>query len=267
MSGRLWVETPMFLLRRDCVGRATAGWKPGLFLEIGAGTGQLTRNFLERGFSGTCYDLGAENRSILRNNLASFAGTLDVVDSLGEVETESFDYVLAFEVLEHIESDAEALRSWVRFLRPGGHILISVPSHMLKYNQEDRAVGHYRRYERDQLERLFRDAECAEVQVLSYGFPLAILTRRGNQLLSRWKSNGKTEATQRAEELSIRSGVERSDASVRVSKILNRRTLRPFIALQRLFFQSDLGDGYVACAVRRDHVGLPVGRCDWTLST
>jgi hypothetical protein len=42
------------------------------------------------------------------------------------------------------------------------------------------------------------------------------------------------------------------------SKILNRHTLAPFIALQRLFFDSDLGDGYVAHAVsaqRPDMIG------------
>jgi SAM-dependent methyltransferase len=268
VSDRRWVETPMFMMRRECVATATAGWKAGRFLEIGAGTGHLTRSFLERGFTGTCYDLGAESRAILRKNLSSFAGMVDVVDSLADVEAGSFDYVLAFEVLEHIQADSEALRLWVRFLKPGGRVLISVPAHMRKYNEEDRAVGHCRRYEREQLERLFEDAECAEFQVLSYGFPLAILTRRSNQLLSRWKGNGWTEAAETAEARSIRSGIERSNASVRLSRILNRRTLAPFIAFQRLFFRTDLGDGYVACATKRgDPDRMPAGHSDQKLPT
>jgi SAM-dependent methyltransferase len=268
MSDRRWVETPMFMMRRDCVAMTTAGWKVGRFLEVGAGTGHLTRSFLERGFTGTCYDLGAESRAILRENLSSFAGMVDVVDSLADVEVGSFDYVFAFEVLEHIQADGEALRSWLRFLKPGGHALISVPAHMRKYSEEDRAVGHCRRYEREQLERLFKDMDCAELRVLSYGFPLAILTRRGNQLLSRRKGNGWTEVAETAEARSIRSGIERSAASVRLSKILNHRTLAPFIAFQRLFFRTDLGDGYVACATkRRDTDEMPASGSEQKLPT
>jgi SAM-dependent methyltransferase len=251
MNEGRWVETPMFMLRRDCVARATAEWRPGRFLEVGAGTGQLTRTFLERGFSGTCYDLGAENRETLRRNLSSFGGKIAVVDSLAALEPGSFDYLLAFEVLEHIDQDAESLRSWVQFLKPGGRILLSVPAHMSKFNDEDRAVGHYRRYEKAQLRRLLEESRCAETEILSYGFPLAILTRRGNQCLARVKAGGKSAAAATPEALSIRSGVERSEASIRLAGLLNRRTLAPFIALQRAFFQSDLGDGYVAQGVYR----------------
>jgi SAM-dependent methyltransferase len=255
MNEHRWVETPMFMLRRDCVKCATARWRAGRFLEVGAGTGQLTRMFLECGFSGTCYDLGADNRETLRRNLSPFGAKIAVVESLAEVEPRSVDYLMAFEVLEHIDRDADALRSWVRSLKPGGRILLSVPAHMSKFNDEDRAVGHYRRYERAQLKRLLEESGCVEPEILSYGFPLAILTRRGNQCLARLKADSKTSgstATAAApEDLSIRSGVERSDASIRLAGILNRRTLAPFIALQRAFFQSDLGDGYVAQAVYR----------------
>ena len=248
MSERRWVETPMFILRRDCLDYATDGWRAGRFLEIGAGTGRLTGGFLERGFTGACYDLGADNRDLLRRNLSSFGSSIEIVDSLDTVEKGSFDYVLAFEVLEHIEADAEALKSWVRFLKPGGRILLSVPAHMSQDSEDDRSVGHHRRYEKEQIERLLKDSGCADLRVLSYGFPLAILTRRGNQCLSLLKGKG-PEPTVAPEMLSIRSGVERSDASLRLAGILNRRTLAPFIALQRLFFNSDLGDGYVVHAI------------------
>ncbi|MGE0119493.1 MAG: class I SAM-dependent methyltransferase [Dongiaceae bacterium] len=249
MNDGHWVETPMFLLRRGCLDYATIGWRAGRFLEIGAGTGRMTTGFLKRGFTGTCYDLGADNRDVLRRNLSPFGADVRVVDSLDEVESGSFDYVLAFEVLEHINADAEALRLWVRFLKPGGRVLLSVPAHMRKYDQEDRAVGHYRRYEREQLERLLQDAGCVGLRILSYGFPLATLTRRGNRCLSRWKTSEQEQTAQAPETLSIRSGIERSDASLQLARILNRHTLTPFIALQRLFFDSDLGDGYVADAV------------------
>jgi SAM-dependent methyltransferase len=254
MSDDRWVETPMFMLRRDCVNYVTSGWQPGRFLEIGAGLGRLTTGFLGRGFTGVCYDLGAATRDLLRRNLSPFGARIQVIDSLGDVAKGSFDYVLAFEVLEHIEADAEALRSWIGFLKPGGRILISVPAHMRKYSDEDRAVGHHRRYERGDLVRLLADTGCVGQQVLSYGFPIAILTRRGKQFLSRWDQH--EGSAHGPEALSIRSGIERSDASLRLAPILNRYTLGPFIVLQRPFFHSDLGDGYVAHAVRAGHSGI-----------
>jgi SAM-dependent methyltransferase len=250
MTDDRWVETPMFILRRACINHVTSGWQAGRFLEIGAGTGRLTTGFLGRGFNGICYDLGAATRDLLRRNLSHFGASIQVIDSLADVTTGSFDYVFAFEVLEHIDADAEALRSWISFLKPGGRILISVPAHMRKYSDEDRAVGHYRRYETKQLEHLLENAGCVGVQVRSYGFPIAIVTRRGNQLLSRWTKTHNTKPQRAPEALSILSGIERSGASVQLARLLNRHTLAPFIALQRLFFDSDLGDGYVAQAVR-----------------
>jgi SAM-dependent methyltransferase len=240
----------MFMLRRDCLNHATSGWQPGRFLEIGAGTGRLTAGFLTRGFTGTCYDVGAATRDLLRRNLSPFGARIQVIDSLADVTTGSFDYVFAFEVLEHIDPDAETLRSWASFLKPLGRILISVPAHMRKYSAEDRAVGHYRRYEKKQLSQLLENAGCTRVRVLSYGFPIAILTRRGNQVLSRWRKIQSEEPAHTPEALSVLSGIERSDASLRLARLLNRHTLAPFIALQRRFFESDLGDGYVAHADR-----------------
>jgi SAM-dependent methyltransferase len=250
MTADRWAETPMFILRRDCIGYATRDWQPGRFLEMGAGTGRLTAGFLERGFTGTCYDLGSESRALLRSNLATFGASVQVVDTLDAVAVGSFDYVFAFEVLEHIDSDVDALRAWIRFLKPGGRLLISVPAHMRKFGDEDRAVGHHRRYEKAQLERMLVAVGCGAPRVLSYGFPLAILTRHGNQLLTRLKGNSNEPSGADKEALSIRSGVERSGASLRLARVVNRRTLSPFVVLQRVFFETDWGDGYVAQAVR-----------------
>jgi SAM-dependent methyltransferase len=250
MNAQQWVETPMFMMRRDCVARASSSWAPGHFLEIGAGTGALTKTFLTRGFTGVCYDLGETNRRLLRKNLAEFDTAIDVVEGLTTLVPETFDYLFAFEVLEHIEADADALNSWVRFVKPGGRIVVSVPAHSRKFNDEDRAVGHYRRYERRQLEQLLAAAGCTTTRILSYGFPLAVLTRRGNQVLRRFVSPAVVgQSTQ--ESLSIRSGVERSHASIRLSGFLTRRTLAPLIVLQRAFFGTDWGDGYVAEALYR----------------
>ena len=53
----------------------------------------------------------------------------------------------AFEVLEHIDDDALALKQWREYLRPSGWLLLSVPAHQDQYGAADELVGHYRRYD------------------------------------------------------------------------------------------------------------------------
>lgn len=43
------------------------------------------------------------------------------------VDNESFDFVHSSHCLEHMHDPREALRNWLRILRPGGHLIITVP--------------------------------------------------------------------------------------------------------------------------------------------
>ncbi len=70
----------------------------------------------------------------------------------------SFDLVTMFDVLEHLDDDAEALAQVERVLSPGGLALISVPAHPVLWSQNDVVSGHVRRYRRRQLAGLLRDS-------------------------------------------------------------------------------------------------------------
>lgn len=59
---------------------------------------------------------------------------------------DSFDLVLATDVVEHVEDDAGALREIVRVLRPGGTLLLTVPAFNLLWGLQDRVSKHKRRY-------------------------------------------------------------------------------------------------------------------------
>ena len=51
-------------------------------------------------------------------------------------------------MLEHIPDDARALACIHRLLAPGGRLLLLVPAERYLYGTLDRALGHYRRYQR-----------------------------------------------------------------------------------------------------------------------
>ena len=64
---------------------------------------------------------------------------------------ESFDLVLATDIIEHIDDDAKALSEIARVLKPGGLVLITVPAFPSLWGLQDRVAQHKRRYRRPQL--------------------------------------------------------------------------------------------------------------------
>lgn len=67
------------------------------------------------------------------------------------VRTQSLDLVVAFDMLEHIDNDGDVVREVHRVLRPGGRLLIAVPSDPTLWSAHDEAVLHKRRYTAETL--------------------------------------------------------------------------------------------------------------------
>ncbi len=109
------------------------------------------------------------------------------VEALG---AEQFDLVCAFEVLEHIEDDATAVKEWARRLEPGGWLLLSVPAHQRRYGPADKLVGHFRRYDPGAIPPCWPAAASAEIEVRQYGFPLGYLLEAGRNLIGRRRLAG-----------------------------------------------------------------------------
>lgn len=239
---------PKLILRENCVADLSDKWPPGNFVEMGAGTGYMTRLFLDRGFTGACHDLGDDSREMIRRRLADAGDRIRVVDDLGELEPASFDYLLAFEVLEHIENDLEVLRDWMRYLKPGGRILVSVPAHQRKYGKSDEIVGHVRRYEKQELRELLEKTGSGDLCIVNYGFPVTEATRR----LSNWMiRNDRSYEGMTPEQRSIRSAQSKPKVINRMLAPVGDGLFMPFCAIQRWFYGRDWGDGYVASGVKR----------------
>lgn len=92
----------------------------------------------------------------LRARLARYPGAR--VLETADVEPESLDAVVCFNVLEHIPDHEATLAQLHNLLTPGGHLLLLVPGHAWLFGGIDRAVAHERRYGRDELGALVRDA-------------------------------------------------------------------------------------------------------------
>lgn len=79
----------------------------------------------------------------------------------------SFDAVLAFEVVEHVEGDTGLLEEMARVSRPGGILILSTPIHASMWSPLDDACGHVRR---DEPEALFEKIRAAGFEIGGYAW-------------------------------------------------------------------------------------------------
>ncbi|MGH4015444.1 MAG: class I SAM-dependent methyltransferase [Pseudonocardiaceae bacterium] len=128
-------------------------------LEVGAGLGEFAEQLtgLDRL---VVTDIDPDAVAVMRTR---FAGRPEVQVRQLDVESgleldEPVDTVVTINTLEHIEDDAETLRSLARLIVPGGTIVAWVPGYQQLYGDFDRKVGHVRRYTPATLSESFRAA-------------------------------------------------------------------------------------------------------------
>lgn len=90
-------------------------------------------------------------------------------------EEASFDLVAALDVLEHVSDDRSSLRALVRQARPGGYIIVSVPTHPILFGSHDRRLHHVRRYGLTELRTLLDVPGCTLEYFGAYNTILAPL--------------------------------------------------------------------------------------------
>lgn len=78
-------------------------------------------------------------------------------------ECNSFDFVVSFQVIEHIEDDMDFVREVARVLRPDGKFIVTTPNAPMSLT---RNPWHVREYNADELRNLL---ECNFSKVEAYG--------------------------------------------------------------------------------------------------
>ena len=75
-----------------------------------------------------------------------------------------YDTIVILNVVEHLKDDLGALQALATRLAPGGHIIVMVPAMNFLYGSLDRAFGHYRRYNKKSMRKLFGQVPFKLVQ-------------------------------------------------------------------------------------------------------
>ena len=144
-------------------------------LEVGSGVGNQTRYFADRERV-VASDIEAHYLRELRRRfenhaqvrVASFSFPLSDADR-ADLRSERIDSIVCMNVLEHIERDRETLVDFASVLEPGGRMVLLVPAMPALYGTLDRALLHFRRYEKAALAQLVAEAgfEVSEIRYLN----------------------------------------------------------------------------------------------------
>jgi len=132
--------------------------------------------------------IGIEPNEVLRQHAGAVLG-LDVrPGSLpGDLPSELplADLVLLLDVLEHIEDDTAACREAASLLKPGGRLVVTVPSCPWLWGPWDELNEHRRRYTRRGLATVLTRAEIGIEQLSHFNtllFPLMVCRRLQDRL-------------------------------------------------------------------------------------
>lgn len=123
-------------------------------LEIGAGTGNLSTFFLDI----TPFYITDKDPGLVKNLRKKFQGNkgihiriLDITKPIPKDFYSFFSCVFAINVLEHIEDDINSLKNIRKLLKRKGKLLLLVPAKKKAFTKLDTELGHYRRYEKQEL--------------------------------------------------------------------------------------------------------------------
>jgi len=147
-----------FVGRRRILRRLLAEVLPAsrdtLLVDVGCGTGGNIAS-LSADYACAGIDTSAEAIAIARQQFPGvrfFAGKAP--EGLGELAGQARG-VMLMDVLEHVEDDEGLLADLVAALSPGCWLLVTVPADPSLWSAHDVAFGHYRRYDRQGLEKLW----------------------------------------------------------------------------------------------------------------
>src|SRR5580704_5519478 len=100
----------------------------------------------------------------------------------------SFDAVVAGDVLQTVTDDLATLREMKRVLKDGGTLCLTVPAYPALWGEKDEAAGHQRRYTANELRRKLNNAGF-EVTRVSYlvasGFLPSFIERIGKNIFTK----------------------------------------------------------------------------------
>lgn len=161
-------------VRRVLVERLVSGLQIHLprILDVGCGSGLTARMLADSGANVVGVDIEPRDSSGDAERVRFLTGDfIDLSSQAGE-----FDVVLALDAVEHFESEQEVLNAMFKNTRPGGVVIMTVPSYSWLWSSHDEENHHFRRYSRQRLRSALQEAGFA-VERVGYVFAALLLPK------------------------------------------------------------------------------------------
>jgi 2-polyprenyl-3-methyl-5-hydroxy-6-metoxy-1,4-benzoquinol methylase len=159
--------------------QTVAAYTRGEVLEIGSGIGNISAYFVKNNRPISVSDMRPEYCKFLKKKFSGMNSfrevhQIDIVDPGFDTKHKDlmgkFDSVIALNIVEHVEDDEYAIRNCLKLLKQGGQLVILVPAFMWLYNRFDTELGHYRRYTRKSLKKLFLQSNLTTDHIRYFNF-------------------------------------------------------------------------------------------------
>jgi len=139
----------------------------GDVLELGCGSGNLIGHYIHLADSVIAVDYDRELldqvEMAYKNTRKVTVKKMDIMTEIDLLEHCRFDTVIACDILEHVQDEYYVLNEIYKLLKDDGTLILKVPAEKDLFCMIDLESGHYRRYDRVDLQFV---AESVKLKVL-----------------------------------------------------------------------------------------------------
>lgn len=136
-------------------------------LDVGCGTGLNSKAFEE---FGEIYGVDISKDALKFCRLRGNSTIIRANTGYLPIKNNSFDLLLALDLLEHVEDDIGAIKEFFRILKPNGTLILTVPAFMFLWSDHDIALHHKRRYNKDSLVKVLKSSGYSIERLTCWNF-------------------------------------------------------------------------------------------------
>ena len=173
-EGNVWIKWRFEVLKKSMKNIGINFKENFECLDVGCGSNNFALNFEEiSNYKIDQVDIDPENFRSKKKGRGSLL-EYDINSRQNELKNR-YDIIFLLDVLEHIDNDNEFLQSCYFHLKKDGFLVINVPSIPELFSKYDNAVGHIRRYKKENLRNLLVKNNFKIFLIKYWGFLLVPL--------------------------------------------------------------------------------------------
>lgn len=140
--------------------------KNAKILDVGCGAGSLTLELAKKGHIIDAIDI-SDNAIVYTKRKTKDMNCVNVWKSAIEDLIYEYDYIVMFDILEHVDNDSSPLVNARRILKKNGYLIINIPAIKRLYGRHDIHCEHKRRYDKKEIKNKL-DSNGFEIVFIRY---------------------------------------------------------------------------------------------------